>query len=503
MEKYTKSFADDIVQLCISQYESLRKTGKPKNEGEWTLLSCFVQEEQRDNSLKVVALGTGSKCIGSQQLPCGGGVLHDSHAEVIARRAFVLYLIDQVRKAAEGHNSIFERRDGAYDLKSDISFHFYTSNTPCGDASIFLKQEWPECVGNALETEVRQTPFTSTSIPPDGNDLHDCFKVTMGSTDTEPPFKKRRHQKSVDFDEQSHMQDTISTHIGEIHGMKMVSEDDFEKESSCTTTDENRKCSGEKANVKVISSDTFRTGAKCVVGEAPDPRLPGSNYHVTGVLRTKPGRGDPTLSLSCSDKIFRWTVLGAQGALLMLLLTKPVYVETIVIGQCPYSQEAMKRAIHARFRDSLQDINLPEGFSVHTPVLLQSNIDFPHSRISVTKTASRDSKLMPTSTSIIWSDTSVHKESQEVATNGRRLGCTKKNIGTPKSWVSICRKAISCLMLDLLKDTGWKQADLDHVSYSDLKYYSESYIQAWNILKAKCLTNWTVKPKNLQDFKVI
>ncbi len=73
--------------------------------------------------------------------------------------------------------------------------------------------------------------------------------------------------------------------------------------------------------------DMNRTGAKCVTGEAPDPdhreakttevdyreaKTTPLAYHRTGPLRTKPGRGDRTLSLSCSDKILKWSQIGCQ-----------------------------------------------------------------------------------------------------------------------------------------------------------------------------------------------
>ena len=58
--------------------------------------------------------------------------------------------------------------------------------------------------------------------------------------------------------------------------------------------------------------DAHRTGAKPVPGEPADPKGAGGGYHAVGVLRCKPGRGDPTLSMSCSDKISRWTVVGCQ-----------------------------------------------------------------------------------------------------------------------------------------------------------------------------------------------
>lgn len=61
-----------------------------------------------------------------------GYVLNDSHAEVMARRSLLRYLASNLEC-----KELFDKsEDARYELWENIRFHLYSSETPCGDASM-------------------------------------------------------------------------------------------------------------------------------------------------------------------------------------------------------------------------------------------------------------------------------------------------------------------------------------------------------------------------------
>ena len=249
---------DNLVSLVHAQYS---KTGfKPSNEYQFTVLAAFVlsrtsnsgadSETEARHDFKVISLATGSKCLPKSRLPPRGDTLHDSHAEVLARRGAVRWLYEEIRRCCAGGDTSewIQRRasSGKYALNDGVELHMYISTIPCKHSQIPYQNTPLTCfLGGDASTRL----LASTQL------IQDPSMATLKSTSSFAPLPPNAASRGRD------------------------------------------------------------------------------NYALLGVLRTKPGRADspPTISMSCSDKIASWCVLGTQGALASEVM-QPVYSRGLVVG---------------------------------------------------------------------------------------------------------------------------------------------------------------------------
>ncbi|XP_062845373.1 double-stranded RNA-specific editase 1a [Trichomycterus rosablanca] len=75
-------------------------------------------------------------------------------------------------------------------------------------------------------------------------------------------------------------------------------------------------------------------------------------------------QGERLLTMSCSDKIARWNVVGVQGSL-MSYFSKPIYFSSIILGSL-YHADHLSRAMYQRVAEMEE---LPSSFTLNRPLL--------------------------------------------------------------------------------------------------------------------------------------
>lgn len=337
-----------IAKQAIDHYNNVlpANKGKPQPGKEWTCYAAIVATKRLSSSksneecasipepdetatmesvgiesIWVVSSATGSKCTCITNMPshlkslkfpsckldrsddgiirhCNeccdqqirGMIVHDSHAEVLARRGLQKKLWDEIEShlkhlsdsrltqvnnglvpylddskcllkmvgdCNKGDSAAYQRI--AFEVKDDINLHLYISDSPCGDASIYsIDAKYDQSAKEACSTEISTSSLNFTGA-----------KVILS-----PQIRQRQDSNN------------------------------FFSQSATTMT----------AREKVQLTSVLR--------------LKSSRSNIPEHLRTK--------SMSCSDKICKWMVLGLQGSGIMnLFIDEPIRLRMIVVSRDP------------------------------------------------------------------------------------------------------------------------------------------------------------------------
>ncbi len=336
-----------------------------------------------ERHLRVVAAGSGTKCLpGSRRSACGDLVC-DCHAEVLARRAMVSWLHGEAELAVREHQRLsqltqrgetssgeaegtvgasrgngesrdnvrstsllkLDPRSGRFTLLPGTRVHMYVSQPPCGDACVVRVS------GGLADGSSDGGPLTVCG----------CGRDEVGGGAERVAKRERPSECEEDEREKA----TLVFRTGaKLIKPKLESTVPLTNLSECgnrqATAPICHSAEGDSLNSKHQRDERPRASESISVPTASDVE-PGAQEE--GVARRKPGKvrvniqvrevscfdspyssakaclfmprspqGDPTLSMSCSDKIAKWACLGLQGCLLSALLTRPVALDTVTVS---------------------------------------------------------------------------------------------------------------------------------------------------------------------------
>ncbi|NXY79520.1 DSRAD deaminase, partial [Glareola pratincola] len=195
--------------------------------------------------------------------------------------------------------------------------------------------------------------------------------------------------------------------------------------------------------------------------------------------------GERLRTMSCSDKILRWNVLGLQGALLSHFL-EPVYLSSVTLGYL-YSQGHLTRAICCRLAR--------DGSALQGKLQAPYHVNHPEvGRVSVYDSARQTGKTKESSVNWCLAD-----EGEVEVLDG-----TKGKVDGPKLDVSrVSKRRMFALFQQLCAKNGCQ--DLQNLSvYSDAKEAAAGYQEAkqhfFGALEEMGYGSWIRKPQEEENF---
>ena len=387
------SFSDQIARISHDFYHQLQSTVEVPQPGR-KVIACFIMEDSVTGDLKVVSVGSGTRCVTGDMMSLEGLVVNDSHAEVVARRSLVRFFYQQLMALFQGsQDTIFTKSSEdpiKAKVKDNFKFHLYISTAPCGDGAQFSRGD-----------ELNRDP------PIDG--FHQPTMLTKA-------------------------QGVLRTKMEGGEGTIPIADD--------------------------VQPQTW------------DGILQG------GRLRT----------MSCSDKVGRWNVLGLQGALLSHFMA-PVYMSSLTLGSLHHHGH-LSRAVCCRFNELKE--HLPIGYTINHPSL---------GRVQGGDEMKRHTEKT-NNFSMNWALGDSTAELNN-GTNGKPVlppGISKSQHGTFCS--RICKAHLFSLFLSLSKMSN--RTDLQAKMYKDAKEAAEGFQRAKRALYQLCEKKgygmWMKKPVEQEQF---
>ena len=371
MTSSSKILPDAIAKCALHHYDHVLPNnigGKPQKGREWTVYAAIVAvmsnndagRNDDDVNAWVVSCATGSKCTSVHSVVStfpsessfvtndqngnakkgrqgddeitqayNGMVLKDSHAEVLARRGLLAVLWDEIKETLRGTKSILCSNDAAVDpdndkstsllevsshknklglmqfrLKRNVTLHMYVSDSPCGDATIYEVKKLKELDGDINGTQCgahcsnpqfdTEMNFTGAKLILSGNDSVESDSNNLSSLSEIITMTNSTCPVNL-----NHTHQAIST-------------------------------------IRLGREHTQQLGAL---------RLKSSRSNIPSHLRSR--------SMSCSDKLVRWGIMGLQGSMLNAFIPDPICLTSVCVSKDRRSVNegqslALNRALRGR-----------------------------------------------------------------------------------------------------------------------------------------------------------